>query len=72
VEDGEPTAHLDDEGHPFFSYPPSLRARQGTLREVRRCTRGRIVINTIMLDRGQYPTEFVSEMTRIDKGRAFA
>ena len=71
VTDGEPTAHLDEKGHVFFSYPPSVRTMQVTLREVRRCTRARIVINTIMLDHGPYLTEFVNEMTRINKGRAF-
>jgi uncharacterized protein with von Willebrand factor type A (vWA) domain len=71
VTDGEPTAHLDEKGHPFFSYPPSFRTIQETLREVRRCTRDRIVINTFMLERGPYLTEFVNRMTRINKGRAF-
>jgi uncharacterized protein with von Willebrand factor type A (vWA) domain len=71
VTDGEPTAHLDEKGHPFFSYPPSFRTIQETLREVRRCTRDRIVINTFMLERGPYLTEFVNQMTRINKGRAF-
>ena len=71
VTDGEPTAHLDERGHPFFAYPPSFRTIQETLREVRRCTRDRIVINTFMLERGPYLTEFVNQMTRINKGRAF-
>ena len=47
------------------------RIGQGALREVRRCTRDRIVINTFMLERGPYLTEFVNQMTRINKGRAF-
>ena len=71
VTDGEPTAHLDERGHPFFAYPPSFRTIQETLREVRRCTRDRIVINTFMLERGPHLTEFVNQMTRINKGRAF-
>ncbi|HKF16066.1 MAG TPA: VWA domain-containing protein [Candidatus Dormibacteraeota bacterium] len=71
VTDGEPTAHLDEKGHPFFAYPPSFRTIQETLREVRRCTRDRIVINTFMLERGPHLTEFVNQMTRINKGRAF-
>jgi uncharacterized protein with von Willebrand factor type A (vWA) domain len=71
VTDGEPTAHLDENGRTFFSYPPAFRTIQETLREVRRCTRDRIVINTFMLERGPYLTEFVNQMTRINKGRAF-
>ena len=47
------------------------KQRKETLREVRRCTRDRIVINTFMLERGPYLTEFVNQMTRINKGRAF-
>src|ERR1700716_88612 len=70
ITDGEPTAHLED-GRVFFAYPPTFRTIQETLREVRRCTRDRIVINTFMLERGPYLTEFVNQMTRINKGRAF-
>src|SRR5438309_841658 len=72
ITDGEPTAHIDeDNGRPYFAYPPSFKTIQQTLREVRRCTRDRIVINTFMLERGPYLTEFINQMTRINKGRAF-
>jgi len=71
VTDGEPTAHLDDNGRTYFAYPPTFKTIQETLREVRRCTRDRIVINTFMLERGPYLTEFVNQMTRINRGRAF-
>ena len=27
ITDGEPTAHIIDNGDPFFDYPPSTRAR---------------------------------------------
>jgi uncharacterized protein with von Willebrand factor type A (vWA) domain len=70
VTDGEPTAHMDG-GRVYFAYPPSPRTIQETLREARRCTRDRIVINTFMLERGPYLTEFVNQMTRINRGRAF-
>src|SRR6266566_4361535 len=66
VTDGEPTAHLDN-GRVYFAYPPTFRTIQETLKEVRRCTRDRIVINTFMLERGPYLTEFVNQMTRINK-----
>src|SRR2546429_1938035 len=71
IADGEPTAHLEDNGRAYFAYPPTFRTIQETLREVRRCTRDRVVINTFMLERGPYLTEFVNQMTRINKGRAF-
>ena len=70
VTDGEPTAHLDN-GRVYFAYPPTYRTIQETLKEVRRCTRDHIVINTFMLERGPYLTEFVNEMTKINRGRAF-
>src|SRR5205809_6030195 len=54
ITDGEPTAHLEDNGRAYFAYPPTFKTIQQTLREVRRCTRVRIVLKTIMLDRGSY------------------
>lgn len=70
VTDGEPTAHFEG-GHVEFSYPPTYRTFQETLREVRRCTRDNVTINTFMMERGRYLTDFVDQMTRINKGRAF-
>ena len=55
----------------YFNYPPTYRTIQETLREVVRCTRDRIVINTFMLERTYYMAEFVNQMTTINKGRAF-
>ena len=71
ITDGEPTAHIADNGKAQFAYPPTFQTIQQTLREVKRCTRDRIVINTFMLERGPYLTEFINQMTRINKGRAF-
>ncbi|GAC1691905.1 MAG: VWA domain-containing protein [Candidatus Dormibacteraceae bacterium] len=71
ITDGEPTAHIADNGKASFAYPPTFQTIQQTLREVKRCTRDRIVINTFMLERGPYLTEFINQMTRINKGRAF-
>src|SRR5438874_4730390 len=70
VTDGEPTAHLDN-GRVYFAYPPTYRTIQETLKEVRRCTRDRITINTFMLERGPYLTEFINQVTKINTGRAF-
>jgi len=71
ITDGEPTAHLRPDGRAEFAYPPTYSTIQQTLNEVKRCTRDRIVINTFMLERGPYLTEFINQMTRINKGRAF-
>ena len=70
VTDGEPTAHLEN-GVAEFSYPPSPRTFQETLKEVQRCTREGITINTFMLERSSYLVGFVEDMARINHGRAF-
>lgn len=70
ITDGEPTAHFEgDRVH--FSYPPTFRTFSETLREVKRCTQEGIVINTFMLERSHYLADFVNQMTRINRGRAF-
>lgn len=70
ITDGEPTAHFE-EGRVRFSYPPTRRTFEETLREVLRCTREGIVINTFMLARGHYLVDFVNQMSKINHGRAF-
>jgi len=70
VTDGEPTAHFD-EGHVRFSYPPTPRTFQETLKEVVRCTRDGITINTFMLERSPYMVQFVNDLMRINGGRVF-
>jgi uncharacterized protein with von Willebrand factor type A (vWA) domain len=70
ITDGEPTAHITN-GQVEFAYPPTIRTMQSTLREVGRATREGIVINTFMLERTYDLTEFVNQMTAINKGRAF-
>jgi len=70
VTDGEPTAHMEG-GEAEFSYPPARRTLEETLKEVRRCTREGITINTFMLERSQMLMAFVEQMARINRGRAF-
>ncbi|HVB77832.1 MAG TPA: VWA domain-containing protein [Candidatus Nitrosotalea sp.] len=70
ITDGEPTAHLEN-GRVVFAYPPTFRTIQATMREVVRVTRDHIVINTFMLERSRYLTEFVDQMARVNRGRAF-
>lgn len=71
ITDGEPTAHFDEFGDVHFNYPPTWRTLQETLKEVVRCTREKITINTFMMDRSPYMTGFVQEIAKINKGRAF-
>jgi uncharacterized protein with von Willebrand factor type A (vWA) domain len=72
ITDGEPTAHFEPGMHePFFSYPPVRETVDATLREVVRCTREGIRINTFMLDPTGHLRSFVEQLTRLNQGRAF-
>jgi uncharacterized protein with von Willebrand factor type A (vWA) domain len=70
ITDGEPTAHFEA-GQVEFSYPPTRRTITETLREVQRCTKEGITINTFMLERSRALAEFVAHMTKLNRGRAF-
>ena len=70
ITDGEPTAHFED-GQVEFSYPPTRRTIRETLREVVRCTKDGITINTFMLERSPALTDFVGLVTELNRGRAF-
>ena len=70
ITDGEPTAHFED-GQVEFNYPPTRRTIGETLREVQRCTKEGITINTFMLERSRALADFVADMTRLNRGRAF-
>jgi uncharacterized protein with von Willebrand factor type A (vWA) domain len=71
ITDGEPTAHIEDDGTPYFAYPPEPETIRRTLREVMRCTRDGIVINTFMLDATSYLKRFIEQVAEMNKGRAF-
>ncbi|OGO31212.1 MAG: hypothetical protein A2Z29_09220 [Chloroflexi bacterium RBG_16_56_11] len=70
VTDGEPTAHLEG-GQVYFQYPSSWRTIQMTMREVRACTAKRILINTFMFEYSPFFASFITQMTRLNKGRVF-
>jgi uncharacterized protein with von Willebrand factor type A (vWA) domain len=72
ITDGEPTAHFEPGmSEPFFSYPPVRETVDATLREVVRCTKDNIRINTFMLDPNGHLRTFVEKLTRLNQGRAF-
>jgi uncharacterized protein with von Willebrand factor type A (vWA) domain len=71
VTDGEPTAHITPSGEVFFRYPPVAETVEATLREVLRCTKAGIRINTFMLGSSHSLKAFVERMTEINHGRAF-
>ncbi len=70
VSDGEPTAHMEG-SEAVFRYPPLPETFQKTLMEVRHCTRENIVINTFMLESNTYLVQFVKQITKLNRGRAF-
>jgi uncharacterized protein with von Willebrand factor type A (vWA) domain len=70
VSDGEPTAHMEG-SHAVFFYPPLPDTFRKTLIEVQRCTKENIVINTFMLESNYHLVQFVKQLTRLNRGRAF-
>lgn len=68
ITDGEPTAHLLD-GEVFFDYPPTRETFEATLKEVVRCTREDITINTFLLEHTPYMARFVEDLMRVNRGR---
>ncbi len=71
VTDGEPTAHLLPNGEVLFNWPPIPQTFEETLKEVARCSKDGITINTFMLDRSPYLMRFIERMTALNRGRAF-
>jgi uncharacterized protein with von Willebrand factor type A (vWA) domain len=71
VTDGEPTAHLMEDGQPYFAWPPVRETLEKTMAEVLRCTKAGITINIFALDieRSQFP--FVEQIARVNGGRTF-
>lgn len=75
ITDGQPTAYFY-RNQLQFEWPigfggVSPRACKETMREVHRCTRKELTINTFMLDSTPSLKSFVQKMTKINKGRAF-
>lgn len=71
ITDGEPTAHILPDGDVFFSYPSAPETISATLKEVMRCTREEITINTFVLDATPELKRFMEKFGSINKGRVF-
>lgn len=71
VTDGEPTAHVLQGGQTWFNYPPDPETIELTMREVLRCTKADIRINTFCLEENHYLRQFVEQMMEVNHGRAF-
>ena len=71
ITDGEPTAHITGSGQVFFNYPPVRETVEATLKEVVRCTKDQITINTFVLDATGPLRRFIEQITELNHGRAF-
>jgi uncharacterized protein with von Willebrand factor type A (vWA) domain len=71
VTDGEPTAHLERDGHATFCWPPLPETLALTLAEVDRATRGGVVLNVFMLGDEPRLVDFAAEVARRNGGRLF-
>jgi uncharacterized protein with von Willebrand factor type A (vWA) domain len=72
VTDGEPTAHLEPGGVPWFEWPPLPRTLELTLAEVLRLTKRGATINVFMLDEEPRLVRFVQTLARLNHGRVFS
>ncbi len=71
ITDGEPTAHLREDGEVLFNYPPVRETLERTVAEVLRCTRERITINAFVLDATPELRRFAERLAELNHGRAF-
>ena len=72
ITDGEPTTYNWTEEDLRQSFGRNTNGLlDATMREVMRCTRDNITINTFMLDQSPSLLRFVQLMTKMNKGRAF-
>ncbi|MEU2348277.1 VWA domain-containing protein [Modestobacter sp. NPDC049651] len=71
VTDGEPTAHLEDDGTPYFCWPPMPETIARTVAEVERVARSGATLNVFALDPEPGLVDFVHEITQRAGGRVF-
>jgi uncharacterized protein with von Willebrand factor type A (vWA) domain len=71
VTDGEPTAHLEDDGTPYFCWPPMPETIARTVAEVERCARAGATLNVFALDPEPGLVDFVHDITARAGGRVF-
>jgi uncharacterized protein with von Willebrand factor type A (vWA) domain len=72
VTDGEPTAHLEPDGHAVFDYPPSPHTLRATVAEVDRLTGLRASFTFFMLGEDPRLAAFVDAVARRCRGRVVA
>ncbi len=72
VTDGEPTAHLLEDGRPWFRWPPAQETITATITEVDRMTRRGATLNVFLLDDDPRLEAFVQEVARRNGGRVLS
>ncbi|MGY1649718.1 VWA domain-containing protein [Geodermatophilus sp. SYSU D01119] len=71
VTDGEPTAHLEEDGTPYFCWPPMPETIAKTVAEVERVARSGATLNVFALDPEPGLVHFVHDITARAGGRVF-
>jgi uncharacterized protein with von Willebrand factor type A (vWA) domain len=71
VTDGEPTAHLEPDGSPFFSWPTTHETLRATIKEVDALARYGATLNLFMLGEDEGLARFVDAVARRSGGRVF-
>lgn len=71
VTDGEPTAHLLDDGTPFFDWPPTAETLRATVAQVDELARYGATLNLFMLGEDPGLARFVDAVARRAGGRVF-
>ncbi|MGY1732306.1 VWA domain-containing protein [Geodermatophilus sp. SYSU D01045] len=71
VTDGEPTAHLEEDGTPYFCWPPMPETIARTVAEVERVARSGATLNVFALDPEPSLVHFVHDITARAGGRVF-
>ncbi|BCY12251.1 VWA domain-containing protein [Actinoplanes sp. L3-i22] len=72
VTDGEPTAHLEEDGEATFWWPPTPETVRATVREVDLLTRYGATMNVFMLGEDPGLQRFMDAVARRNGGRVFS
>jgi uncharacterized protein with von Willebrand factor type A (vWA) domain len=71
VTDGEPTAHIESDGMPYFHWPPTSETLRATVGEVDAITRYGATLNFFLLGDDPGLARFVDAVARRNGGRVF-
>ena len=72
ITDGEPTAHIERDGTPFFWYPPTQETIALTVAEVDKMTRRGATLSIFRLGDDPRLEQFVQGLAQRNGGQVFA